>query len=242
MARKLCTLFPAYFPSLSWWQKKVASDCVVLLDSPSYSHRSHINRTNVKTVDGKKLLTVPVLRSESQSSPIGDILIDPNSNWYRTHRASLISNYRNAPYFDFYIPYLEEHYSNSWQRLIDLNLAGIKLIDNLLRWKTDTVFSSTLSTSGTREGRVIQLLNQFDCDTYVIESQAKPYFDGSILELHGYKIEEIPALETMYEQQFSGFIANLSILDLILNEGPYSVKYLKSVAEKNSKKQIPNIK
>ncbi len=237
MSKKLCTLFPAYFPSLSWWQKKAASDCVVLLDSPSYSHRSHINRTNVKTVDGKKLLTVPVLRPESQLSSIRDIRIDPFNNWYRTHRASLISNYRNAPNFDFYFPYLEEHYSNSWHRLIDLNLAGIHLIDNLLRWKTDIVFSSTLSTSGAREERVMQLLSQFDCDTYVLESQAKPYFDTSILDLHGYKIEETPALETLYEQQFSGFIPDLSILDLILNEGPYSVKILNL-----SMYQIPNNK
>jgi hypothetical protein len=36
MARKLCTLFPAYFPSLSWWQKKAASDCVKKTDNMVY--------------------------------------------------------------------------------------------------------------------------------------------------------------------------------------------------------------
>jgi len=231
MTKKLCTLFPAYFPSLTWWQKKAASDCVVFLDSPPYSHRSHINRTWVKTVDGKKMLTIPVLNPGSQSAPVKNIRVDPISNWYRTHKASLFSNYRNAPYFEYYYPHLEEFYSTSWQRLFDVNLAGIKLVDKLLRWDIDYFFSSKCKVNGTRENRVMQLMHQFNCDTYMIEAGSAPYFNQLMLTSNGFQILEIHSFETRYEQQFSGFISDLSVLDLIFNEGPAAVKLLKSVVD-----------
>lgn len=236
MSRKLCTLFPAYLPTLTWWQKKTVSDCVVFLDSPPYSPRSHVNRAWVKTVDGKSLLTVPVLSPENHSTPVKSIRIDPISNWFRTHKASLNSNYRNSPYFDFYFPHFEEFYAKQWQELFDLNLGGIKLIDRLLRWDKDYYFSSEIKVTGTREERVMQLLDRFDCDIYIIEAGAEPYFNRSILESHGFQIEEIPCFEIRYEQQFSGFISNLSIVDLVFNEGPYAVKLLKTVIGNEQKR------
>ena len=228
MPKKLTTLFPSYFPSVSWWQKMTSSDVVIILDSQPFSSRSGMNRTWIKTKEGRKNLTVPVLRQEHQSTAAREIKIDPISNWSRTHKASLVSNYRNTPYFEHYFPHFEEFYSQQWKTLIECNVAGIKLINGLLRWETRIYFSSEIPTSGSREERVIQLLEKFDCDCYVIESNSEAFFRTQILEERGYDVECIGPFKIEYEQQFEEFCFDLSVIDVIFNEGPYAVNLLKS--------------
>jgi hypothetical protein len=235
MSKKLTTLFPSFFPPLSWWQKMCAADVVVFLDSQPYSSRSKINRTWIKTVDGKKNLTVPVLRPEHHRTELREIKIDPLSNWWRTHKASLVSNYGNTPYFDDYFPHFERFYSRRWEQLIECNMAGIKLINRLFRWEVNFLFSSEIPTRGSREERVMELLERFDCDRYVVEADSEAYFRSENLKERKYLVDFIEPYTTEYAQQFSGFCHDLSVIDLIFNEGPYGVTLLRPVSDLKAK-------
>ena len=171
-------------------------------------------------------MTVPVLNSGVNDHIIKHLIIDSSKNWKRTHQASLISNYSNSPYFDFYFPYLEEFLGKSWHKLMNLNLESSKLVLRLLRQKKEFEFHSETPTKGTKEERIIQLLEQYNCQTYVIESDHKNYFDDEKLLEKKFLIEEIQSSDRMYEQQFGNFISGMSILDSLFNEGPNSVQLL----------------
>ena len=105
---KLTTLYPVYFPSLLWWQKALAADVIIILDDQPNPRLSYLNRCWIKTTVGKSVLSVPVCKGTHNQIAIKNLKIDPTKNWYRTHKASLISNYRNSPYYEFYFPYIEE--------------------------------------------------------------------------------------------------------------------------------------
>lgn len=208
----------------------VIADSVIILDGPVYSPRSGINKAWIKTAAGKKRLTVPVMKPEGSDSQISAIRIDPTNNWHRTHPASLVSNYRNAPYFEHYYPYFRDLYSKPWERFVDLCQTGIRLINRLLRWPDKFNYSSELEMTGSRESRVSQALERFKCDTYVMEEGGRAYFNHQKLLDQGWRVELIQEWKCNYDQQFGEFVPDLSILDLLMNEGPYAVRILQDSA------------
>jgi len=229
---KLTVLYPAYFPSLIWWQKIFAADIIVFLDDQPNPRLGHLNRCWVKSAEGKIVLSVPVYHPNQEQNEIYNLKIDPTKNWYRTHKASIISNYQNSPYYEYYFPHFEEFFNKPWKKLLELNLAGMNMIFDYLRIKKDIQFHSGNPTNGKKEDRILQLLTNFDCETYVIESGHETYFNSQILIKNDFEVEEIVPSETEYEQQFGEFIPGLSILDSLFNEGPYvipllNVKFLK---------------
>ncbi len=221
---KLTILYPGYFPSLAWWQKLLAADVVVLLDDHPLPTGAHLNRTTIKTIEGKKAMTVPVLHPQ-QRPMLSEIKIDPTSHWQRTHLNTLNSNYRHAPYFDHYLPELANFFANSFLYLIELNLAGLRLISQFLHLLPQIHLSSEADGADSREQRVIHLLRHFGCQTYVIEENCSAYFNCQVLVNSGYAIETLRPGAYHYQQQFGDFIPGLSILDALLNEGP-AVKQL----------------
>ncbi len=234
---KLTILYPTYFPSLIWWQKAFAADVVIILDDQPNPRLGYINRCYLKSITGKAKMTVPVLKSETKNFVIKDQKIDNNQYWYRTHRASIISNYSNSPYFEFYFPYLQDFYNKSWHKLIDLNLESSKLVGKLLRKKLKFYFFSQTPTTGSREEKIINLLQRYNCRTYVIESDHQNYFDDKKLVEKKFFIEEIQPAGITYEQQFGDFISGLSILDLLFNEGPYTVEIINDTTELQSSRK-----
>lgn len=228
---KLTILYPTYFPSLLWWQKALAADVVIILDDQPNPRLGYINRCYIKSITGKTKMTVPVLKSETKDYVIKDQKIDNNQYWYRTHRASIISNYSNSPYFEFYFPYLVEFFKNPWHKLIDLNLESSKLVGKLLRKKLEYNFFSQTPTLGSREEKIIQLMKHYKCRTYIIESDHQNYFDDKKLVEKKFFIEEIQPARITYEQQFGDFISGLSILDLLFNEGPYTVEIIHNASK-----------
>ncbi len=219
---KLTVLFPAYFPELQWWHKFSRADVVVFLDDYPFSGSSHINRAYIKSVDGKVPLTVPVLHP-SKHPLVRDLAVDNSKNWRRTHRHSVEISYRNAPYFEHYFPHLEAFYAQERRGFLEVAMDGIQLVKALLRWEKEEYFSSETAFQGTREERVLQLLREYNCSTYLIESESEPYFNRSKLEEEGYLVELVPPPTKPYQQQFEPFIPGLSILDVLLNEGPYAI-------------------
>lgn len=223
---KLTILYPTYFPSLLWWQKAYAADFVIILDDQPNPRLGHLNRCDIKSAEGQLGLSVPVSIAKGLSNKINRLEIDPTKNWYRTHQASLISNYGNAPYFEQYFPYIEDFYSKDWKKILDTYLESINLILKLLRIHKKFYFHSQCPTSGIKENRVMQLLEHFKCNSYIIEAGHENYFNDVLLINRGFEVENVYQNEFVYEQQFGSFIPGLSILDSLFNEGPYVVKLI----------------
>ena len=101
---------PHYIPTIDYFHKMVCSDTFVLADDILYTTGSLVNRTAIKSPEGKQWLTVPVLTRGKGKQAIGEVQIDPERNWRKKHWKAIYLNYKYAPYFEYYRDFFEQLY------------------------------------------------------------------------------------------------------------------------------------
>ncbi len=190
-----------YLPSISQVAEILASQGDVMVDlGEHYIKRSERNRARIMTAQGVMELTVPVQKANKPRQPMREVRIDNSKRWQHQHWIAILSAYKSSPYFDHYAPYIEPIYRAEYDRLVDLNVALLRVILKLLQQKVE------IPTS----------------DTYI---DKKP----SDLDLRPKGSSEQGFTPQPYIQVFEDrqpFVANLSILDLLFCEGPTSVGFL----------------
>ena len=198
------TLFTtAYFPSISYMARFLAEDAPVIEVFETYHKQTYRNRCRVMTANGVESLSVPVIKVNGNHTMTKDMAISPIEPWQHIHSRCLESAYKAAPYFDHYYEYLRPIFEGHFERLVDLNDAALKAVLKMLKVNKEIVHTTD----------------------YVKE------LDNDFREAFSPKAKVNPELFPKYYQVFSNkypFSPDLSILDLIFNEGPESFSYLKS--------------
>lgn len=186
----------------------------------NYQKQSYRNRCRFYAADGVQALSFPIVHEGgTHKQPISDIRIDYSTPWLIQHKRAIVSAYRTSAYFEYYQDELFEIMDRKPERLIDLNMDILRfLID-----KTGLSIDLRTTSGYSREG---------------IQTEA----DGSVVicedlreTIHPKRPDTILRdlnLEKPYFQVFSrkyGFQADLSVMDLLFNEGPDSILYLKNL-------------
>ena len=194
-------MVPPYFGPISFWKQIINSN--ILWDvHQNYIKQTYRNRTFIHSANGLLILTVPVKHSKNKFSML-EAKIDNSIPWQKNHWRSIESAYSSSPFFEFYKDSLEKIYIKEYIYLTKFNFDLIKLI---LEW-TDIEMKSELS-----KDYKIGYENSLDLRKNM---ENKKYSCSENLK---------------YRQVFSdknGFLNDLSIIDLIFNEGPNSISYLK---------------
>ena len=194
-------MVPPYFGPISCWKQIINSN--ILWDvHQNYIKQTFRNRTFIHSANGLQILTIPVKHSKIKFSML-DAKIDNSIAWQKNHWRSIQSAYSSSPFFEFYRDSLERIYIKEYTYLTKFNFDLINLI---LEW-TDIEMKSELSKS-----YKIQYKNRLDLRENI---ENKKYSSSENI---------------IYKQVFSdknGFLNDLSIIDLIFNEGPNSISYLK---------------
>lgn len=194
-------MVPPYFGPISCWKQIINSN--ILWDvHQNYIKQTFRNRTFIHSANGLQILTIPVKHSKIKFS-MQDAKIDNSIAWQKNHWRSIQSAYSSSPFFEFYRDSLEGIYIKEYTYLTKFNFDLINLI---LEW-TDIEMKSELSKS-----YKIQYKNGLDLRENI---ENKKYSSSENI---------------IYKQVFSdknGFLNDLSIIDLIFNEGPNSISYLK---------------
>ena len=153
-------------------------------------------------------LSIPVIRKRGEKTLLRDIRIDYDSNWNKIHWRSLVASYASSPFFEYLADELNPFYEKSFDFLIDLNQD---LVEHTLGFL----------------GLNIKV-NCSDAFTPIKSGDDPRHF------IHPKKDQTVADpgfLSKEYHQVFSdrlGFQSNLSILDLIFNEGPDALAYLQA--------------
>ena len=109
---------------------------------------------------------------------------------------------------------------------MDLNIHVVRHILNCLSISTAISFESELKTSNTKTERIIEICKKLKASTYLSGSGGREYLDESRFEEEGIDLEYQHFAHPSYQQQFmkddEDFLPYLSVLDLLLNEGPDS--------------------
>jgi len=175
----------------------------------NYQKQSYRNRCVIAHSNGKLPLTIPIKHSKPNlnlgrtKQKTKEVLIENNFPWQIQHWKSLESAYRTSPYFEFYEDDIKPIFFNSETSLMNFNMKTFDLICDLLDFEIDYSFSATYEK--TPETIDLRLL---------IDTKSKKVF-----ELTNY---------TQVLEANHGFLTNLSILDLLFNEGTNALSYLES--------------
>lgn len=217
-------LTTAYFPPIEYLAA-IANECrfnpgmtevepaVVYIEAcEHYVKQSWRNRCRFYAADGAQTLNFPVCH-EDFGKPISQMRIDWKTDWLTRHERAIISAYRTSPYFEYYQDELFAILDSRPELMLDFNTQILKFFLRKTGIPADIRFTSEWEAV-TIEGHKVTDLRE----------AIHPKRPNSILKDLG--------LERPYWQVFSpkyGFIPGLSIMDLLFNEGPDSICYLKEL-------------
>jgi hypothetical protein len=195
-------LHPTYFPSISHYITMIQADEIVFEVDDNFQKQTNRNRMYIYGANGLHLLNISVKHSIEKNQKYKDVIIDKTSEWQKNHLKSLEAAYKNSPFFEYFIDDILPIYQKKHKFLIDLNFETFEIVNSCLG--IDLPFSKTIEYLHTLENENdLRYLVNGKKDTTQLESYTQVFNDKH------------------------GFINNLSILDLLFNEGRYAVDYLK---------------
>jgi hypothetical protein len=221
LAKKVAIVQSNYIPWKGYFDLINAVDEFILFDDAQYTRRDWRNRNLIKTREGPLWLTIPVRTTGEYLTPIRSIVAS-DSQWRTTHWRSLTASYARAPHFRSYSETLERLYLGSEQdRLSEINHAFLAGICEILGVKTRLTWSMDYEIAAGKTERIVGLCRQAGAHTYVSGPSARSYleaeqFQAAGIELVFFDYGGYPE----YPQLFPPFRHEVSILDLLFNEGP----------------------
>lgn len=195
-------IFPLfYLPPIEYFSNFLKNkNHLVIENAEHFEKQSYRNRATIHSPNGKLDLIVPVIKGAKNHTKVKDVKISYDFNWQRLHLLSLQTSYRSSAYFEFYEDELMPFYEKRWDFLFDYNEELFRLILRFL--KLNLSYNYT---------------NEFEKE-YSLDFRAKihPKRSGR---------NDVNTYFQVFEER-NGFIPNLSIVDLLFNQGPQSIKYL----------------
>ena len=216
-------LSTAYFPPIEYFvavanSARVEIECGEMYQKQSYRTRCHINGAN-----GLLVLTLPVLRSaakgeeSSHKIPVAQLKIDYSKPWLLQHKRALEAAYMSSPFFEYYMDDLYAVLDSGEESLLAMNTRLVHTISELIGIQTPIVMS---------DGNFIAPGSQ------LLQERGISDFRDSIHPKKPALLMEKLQMNKPYWQVFTnkqGFVPNLSVLDLLFNEGPNAISYLEQI-------------
>ena len=209
MLEKGSLLSIAYFPPIQYFTKIIFCPEIFIEKFENFSKQSYRNRCEIYGANGLQTMVIPVKKNSGRKAVITDIEIDYDTNWQKLHFKSIESAYKSSPFYEFYIDDIIPFYQEKEIFLFDLNYKTICFVLKALELKRKIKFTSEYFFEIPD--------NLIDCRNIIHPKESKKkkdkYFDP-----------------VSYNQVFInkyGFIPNLSIIDLLFNEGPNSEENLR---------------
>ena len=216
-----------YIPWKGYFDSIRKVDVFVVYDDMQYTKRDWRNRNLIKTPQGLKWLSIPVEVKGKYFQKIKDTKI-ADKTWNLSHWEIIKQNYKKAKSFIETVEWIESLYRNcNFDFLTDVNLHFIREINKYLEINTEIRFSSEFQLADEKNERLLNICKELNVTDYYSGPAAKEYMKEDIflmnkVEVHYWDYYTYP----VYEQINGEFEHAVSILDLILNEGSSSLKFL----------------
>jgi len=220
---------PEFLPYMGFFDRLASADIFIALDNVGYEKNGFVNRNRIKTRAGLEYITVPVL-GRSPKKKIDEILIDNTQEWQRSLLGKIKASYASSPFFRDYFPFFEDAFYKKWGKISDLDIYLIENLGELLGMNLKIERASLNKVAGKKTERLVNICKEFKAKTYLSGPGGKDYMDLDLFKNAGIEVVFQDFSQAEYNQQFSekGFLPNMSIIDLMFNEGKNSLAIIKS--------------
>lgn len=192
---------PTYFPSISHYVAMLQADSITFEVEDNFQKQTNRNRMYIYSPNGIQMLNIPVKHSPQKHQKYKDVKIENAFGWQKNHFKSLEAAYRTSPFFEYFEDDILPIFEKEKHFLMDLNFEIFETLNNCLG--INLPFSKT-------EEYFHEVENHTD-----LRSLANGKKDSFINDSY-----------TQVFEEKEGFIPNLSILDLLFNEGRHAKDYL----------------
>lgn len=197
-------LSASYLPSVSYFHAIQKFDLPVMIDQ--YEHfqkQTYRSRTRIGTANGFLDLFVPIQHGRKQRVAIKEVRISYDHEWQKLHWSSIQTAYRSSPYFEYYEDDFHKFYNQKFDFLFDYNIEQLGLIFKILKIKKEIGLTSSFEKEYQDSIDMRDLIHPKRESVY---PDPKPYYQ-------------------LFEDR-NGFIPELSVIDLVFNQGPQSKNFL----------------
>lgn len=184
-----------YFGALTYYTAIAKTNRVVFDTKAAFSKMSFKNRMVIASAQGPLHLSIPIVGGRDQKTPMEDIHISYDSQWQAQHYKSIYTNYKRAPFFEYYEDSLKILYAKEYEFLNDFLLATQNWTKQQLKakWEIETVQSNP--------------------DLSNVPKWIDPFKPNNFQSLtNGFNYQQV-------FEHHTGFIPNLCILDLLFAMG-----------------------
>ena len=196
-----------YNGPVQYFAHLIREEEIILEQYDSYIKQTYRNRCNIIGPNGLLTLSIPVKRIRGTKSLFKEVRVDYDKPWNRIHWKSLLASYAASPFFEFFRDELAPFYEKHYEFLVDLNKALLEKTLQMMALDIPLILTNEFKTiSGDNDPR----------------NFIHPKLDARKADARFSPI--------VYHQVFEekhGFQPNLSILDLLFNEGPRAKDILK---------------
>jgi len=196
-----------YLPSISFFSAVCQSSTITLEQFENFGKQSFRNRTQILSSQGIQNLVIPVNNANSKILT-KEITIDYTQKWQLLHMRAIRSAYGKAPFFEHYFPMIENVILSNQKYLWDLNLNLLQVLLSCFKINKSILFSDEYIKTPSPE--ILDLRN-------VIHPK-------KIIHEHDYFKEYV--FKKYFQVFGEQFVPELSIIDLLMNEGPQAKAYL----------------
>lgn len=215
---KTVCLYSAYLAPISYYCQLMLNERVLVEQCEYYVKQTYRNRANIMTANGMMSLTIPVEHCGGEKVLMKDLKISDHGNWRHLHWQALQTAYDKSPFFEYYADDFRPFYEGRpTEYLVDYNMRLQELIFSLINLQPMVALTSKYE----KEGDFADLRN-------VISPKNRE--NGWLCQMCNGTCDN----DMKYYQIFShrhGFVADLSIVDLLFNMGPEALLVLHRYAE-----------
>jgi len=229
--KKIAIVQSSYIPWKGYFDLISLVDEFILYDDVQYTRRDWRNRNIIKSPSGPFWLTIPVEAKGQYFQKIKDTKVS-GQGWRAKHWKSICSNYTRAPYFKEYSSIFEELYLGSNETYLSaINYSFITAVNKILDITTKISWSSDYNLVEGKTERLVNFCQQASATAYVSGPSAKDYIKDEYFEKNNIQLIWMDySGYPEYNQLYSPFAHQVSIIDLIFNEGPKAPQFMKNFA------------
>lgn len=198
-------IHPTYFPTVAHFVAIANASTIIFEAADNFQKQTYRNRMFIYGANGKLLLNIPVKHSKNKlKTSYQNTEIENIEDWQKQHWRSIVSAYKSSPFFEYYEDDLKELFTTTQTSLYQLNIAVFKIICSCIEIEPIIEYTSAFNKVSDRHTDLRILVNSKKESQIQLDNYTQVFGDK-----HGY-------------------LNNLSILDLLFNEGPNTLNYLES--------------